>query len=71
MDDPRNTDNAWIESKAVNYHDEDGKMFDKFHLEAGDDAVGVRWMDVTCNKGFSTVHGDMVKQASILRGAYC
>ena len=24
MDDPRNTDNAWMETEAVNYHDETG-----------------------------------------------
>lgn len=24
MDDPRNTDNAWLETEAVNYHDESG-----------------------------------------------
>lgn len=25
VDDPRNTDNAWMETEAVNYHDETGK----------------------------------------------
>merc|ERR1739838_675549 len=25
IDDDRNTDNAWVETVAVNYHDEDGK----------------------------------------------
>lgn len=25
MDDPRNTDNAWMETEAVNYHDESGE----------------------------------------------
>lgn len=24
MDDPRNTDNAWMETEAVNYHDDTG-----------------------------------------------
>lgn len=26
MDDERNTDNAWIETVALNYHDEDGSL---------------------------------------------
>ena len=26
MDDPRNTDNAWLETIAVNFHDEDGSV---------------------------------------------
>ena len=25
-DDPRNTDNAWLETIAINYHDEDGSL---------------------------------------------
>lgn len=25
VDDPRNTDNAWMETVAVNFHDESGK----------------------------------------------
>jgi hypothetical protein len=27
VDDPRNTDNAWLEARATSYHDEDGKVF--------------------------------------------
>lgn len=26
VDDPRNTDNAWMETEAVNYHDETGNF---------------------------------------------
>ena len=32
MDDPRNTDNAWLETTAVNYHDEEGSLLDNFVL---------------------------------------
>ena len=28
MDDPRNTDNAWMETVAVNFHDQDGQLKD-------------------------------------------
>ena len=31
-DDPRNTDNAWIETSAFNYHDEDGTILKYFTL---------------------------------------
>ena len=31
-DDPRNTDNAWIETAAFNYHDEDGSILKYFQL---------------------------------------
>ena len=45
VDDPRNTDNAWMETVAVNYHD-DKNLFQMFKLQAGDDAGSVIWVDV-------------------------
>ena len=33
VDDPRNTDNAWMETVAMNFHDEDGSGFGSFTLE--------------------------------------
>ncbi|VDD86066.1 unnamed protein product [Enterobius vermicularis] len=44
VDDPRNTDNAWMETVAFNFHD-DGGILDKVQFKAGDDAVNVRWLD--------------------------
>ncbi len=35
MDDPRNTDNSWMETIAFNFHDEDGSVFESFKLTAG------------------------------------
>jgi len=29
VDDPRNTDNAWMETVALNFHDESGSVFSK------------------------------------------
>lgn len=43
VDDIRNTDNAWMETTCVNFHDEEGKSFSKFKLKAGDDAGEVAW----------------------------
>ena len=34
VDDPRNTDNAWFETTAINYHDSDGSSFANFPLSA-------------------------------------
>ena len=31
-DDPRNTDNAWLEARVLNYHDEDGTLLKNFVL---------------------------------------
>ncbi|CAF2120757.1 unnamed protein product [Rotaria magnacalcarata] len=35
IDDPRNTDNAWMESEAINMHDETGELTKDLILEAG------------------------------------
>jgi hypothetical protein len=41
--DPRNTDNAWVETSAVMYHDETGNWTSKVKVNAGDDASKARW----------------------------
>jgi hypothetical protein len=38
VDDPRNTDNAWMETVAYLFHDNDGQAFRDVVLNAGDDA---------------------------------
>ena len=40
VDDPRNTDNAWMETVAFLFHDKSGSEIGKFDLKAGDDAQG-------------------------------
>lgn len=45
VDDPRNTDNAWMETTAVSIHDSKGSLFDKFNLQGGDDASDAKWAD--------------------------
>ncbi|KAL3104130.1 hypothetical protein niasHS_002157 [Heterodera schachtii] len=45
VDDHRNTDNAWGETTAVNFHDTDGLLGD-IELEGGDDAEMARWVEV-------------------------
>jgi len=44
-DDIRNTDNAWIETVCMHYHDYDGKVFNKFPLKAdGNECSAVAWV---------------------------
>lgn len=45
VDDPRNTDNAWMETTAFHFHC-DAEMGKLLHLHAGDDAAEVSWLDV-------------------------
>lgn len=61
VDDPRNTDNAWMETVAVNFHDEDGASVGKFDLKAGDDAQNVRWMDIDKSLDLYASHSSFIR----------
>ena len=45
VDDPRNTDNAWMETTAFHFHCS-AALGSLLPLEAGDDAAKVQWLDV-------------------------
>lgn len=60
VDDPRNTDNAWMETVACNFHDESGNITGKFSLEAGDDAAKVKWTDIHKDLQLYASHSDFV-----------
>ncbi|XP_045882552.1 ADP-ribose pyrophosphatase, mitochondrial-like [Meles meles] len=47
VDDPRNTNNAWMVTEAVNYHDDTGEITDCLHPEAGDGTQKVKWVDIS------------------------
>ncbi|RZC34143.1 NUDIX domain containing protein [Asbolus verrucosus] len=70
VDDPRNTDNAWMETVAVNFHDESNATVGKFNLQAGDDAKSVKWIDVDGGLDLYASHSDFVKAAAKLRRAH-
>ncbi len=46
VDDPRNTDNAWMETVAFLFHDDKGDTVGGMELKAGDDAKALKWMEV-------------------------
>ena len=60
VDDPRNTDNAWMETKAVHLH-LDGTEAD-LELTPGDDAGKARWMPLNRDNlaHLYASHGDLV-----------
>jgi len=45
VDDPRNTDNAWMETVAMHFHC-DAELASLLELHAGDDAAEVQWLEV-------------------------
>lgn len=70
VDDPRNTDNAWLETEAVNYHDETGEIMDNLTLEAGDDAGKVKWVDITDKLQLYASHSQFIKIVAEKRDAH-
>ncbi|XP_073504867.1 ADP-ribose pyrophosphatase, mitochondrial isoform X2 [Phyllobates terribilis] len=70
VDDPRNTDNAWMETQAVNYHDETGLILDKLALQAGDDAGKVRWVDISGSLNLYANHAQFIQIVAEKRGAH-
>ncbi|XP_074642546.1 ADP-ribose pyrophosphatase, mitochondrial-like [Tubulanus polymorphus] len=60
VDDPRNTDNSWMETIAVNFHDASGEGVGKLKLSAGDDAVGVRWTDASSSIKLFASHSKFI-----------
>lgn len=62
VDDFRNTDNAWMETVAYNFHDETGAEVGKLELSAGDDAANVKWMDINGKLELHANHIDIVEQ---------
>lgn len=47
VDDPRNTDNAWMESTCYHIHVTDDTITSQLNFEAGDDASEIFWLDYT------------------------
>nr|XP_042113684.1 ADP-ribose pyrophosphatase, mitochondrial isoform X2 [Peromyscus maniculatus bairdii] len=70
VDDPRNTDNAWMETEAVNYHDETGETMDNLTLEAGDDAGKVKWVDISDQLKLYASHSQFIKLVAEKRDAH-
>jgi len=73
VDDPRNTDHAWMETTAKHVHLDHG-MAEKMDLQAGDDARAVRWLALTPEniRNLYASHCALVKSAltGLGRGEY-
>ncbi|KAJ1346136.1 putative nudix hydrolase 6 [Parelaphostrongylus tenuis] len=67
VDDPRNTDNAWMETVCVNFHDT-AALLDNVELKAGDDAVDVRWIGVDDKEPLYASHEDFIALLKQLHG---
>lgn len=70
VDDPRNTDNAWMETVAVNFHDESSTVVGGFALEAGDDAGHVAWIDIDRNLQLFASHASFIEGVARMHQAH-
>lgn len=59
VDDPRNTDNAWMETVVVNFHDAKG-LLKNVKLQAGDDATSLRWIRVDSKEPLYASHSHFI-----------
>ena len=70
VDDIRNTDNAWIETTAQNFHDQSGEFVGHISLNAGDDAIGVSWLDISANLNLYASHTKLLEIVANKHGAH-
>ena len=70
VDDPRNTDNAWMETVAFLFHDDSGSTIGKFDLKAGDDAKALKWTDISNDVELYASHSLFVERAVQLLDAH-
>jgi ADP-ribose pyrophosphatase len=70
VDDPRNTDHAWMETVAVNFHDDDGGFLSKLNFQAGDDAIGIHWIEVSRDVKLYASHSKLIEETAELHGAH-
>eukprot|EP00163_Fabomonas_tropica_P007048 TRINITY_DN1667_c0_g1_i5.p1 TRINITY_DN1667_c0_g1~~TRINITY_DN1667_c0_g1_i5.p1 ORF type:complete len:303 (-),score=52.27 TRINITY_DN1667_c0_g1_i5:348-1256(-) len=65
-DEPRNTDNAWLETVAVHFHSESedpASICYRIQLSAGDDAGAVRWLPVKTSETLYAGHHAYLRAA--------
>lgn len=62
VDDPRNTDWAWMETACYHFHIKDPEL-QRLKLNAGDDASHAKWVDITDSLNLYASHKKMVMDA--------
>lgn len=70
VDDPRNNDNSWMETVAVNFHDDTGNSVSELPLQAGDDAGQVHWIDLDSGLSLYASHSQFLEVVAKERHAH-
>lgn len=69
VDDPRNTDNAWMETTAFLFHD-NNKYVSQLKFQAGDDAKNLQWMDLGREIKLYASHKDFLQKVAAMKHAH-
>lgn len=59
-----------METVAVNFHDETGEFLSKLKFEAGDDAVGIHWIDVDKNIKLYASHSKFIEKTAEIKKSH-
>jgi len=70
VDDPRNTDNSWMETVVMNFHDDSGLSVGNLKLKAGDDARNLKWMAIESNLTLYASHKEFIHKVAELLKAH-
>ena len=65
MDDAKNTDNAWLETVSVNFHDNTGTKFGSFRL-----AEDFTWIEAQFSLNMFSQHKDWLRDVVELHRAH-
>ena len=70
VDDPRSTDNSWIESHAVNFHiSPDDVNIINLKLKAGSDAKNAEWIDIHSSLNLYASHKQFIENVALIHNA--
>ena len=70
VDDPRNTDNAWMETQAIHFHagtEELQKFLSTVTFKAGSDARNAGWLDISSSLALYASHKDFIRTITELK----
>lgn len=70
VDDPRNTDNSWMETSVYNFHDETSDFVGRLNLNKGDEVLGVQWIDLSSSLKLFASHSEFLALVAHRLGAH-
>ena len=70
VDDPRNTDNAWMETAVYNFHDKSGTLFKNISLTPGDDAGSAKWQDIDGSLNLYANHKQFIHKVAEMHNSH-